>query len=220
MRHTKIIATLGPASDSDQVIDALISAGANVVRLNFSHGTHASHKAVFNRVRLAARRARREVAVLQDLGGPKIRTGRLEGGLAIELRPGDTLCIASGNFAGRLGRVSTTFEGLARAVKPGDRLLLADGLIELGVDATDGAEIHTTVVEGGRLGEHKGISAPGVALPTSAITPKDMGDLRFGLSLGVDLVAISFVQQRHRPSSGAAAPCRGGQRGCPARRQA
>lgn len=194
MRHTKIIATLGPASDSDQVIDALISAGANVVRLNFSHGTHASHKAVFNRVRLAARRARREVAVLQDLGGPKIRTGRLEGGLAIELRPGDTLCIASGNFAGRLGRVSTTFEGLARAVKPGDRLLLADGLIELGVDATDGAEIHTTVVEGGGLGEHKGISAPGVALPTSAITPKDMGDLRFGLSLGVDLVAISFVQ--------------------------
>src|SRR5262249_11006027 len=102
--------------------------------------------------------------------------------------------IATGDFVGGPGRVSTAFDGLARNVKAGDRLLLADGLIELRVDATDGTEIRTTVVEGGQLGEHKGINAPGVPLPTSAITPKDVDDLRFGLALGVDMVAVSFVQ--------------------------
>ena len=110
------------------------------------------------------------------------------------LRPGDTLRIATGDFVGGPGRVSTTFDGLARGVKAGDRLLLADGLIELRVENSDGIEIETTVVEGGTLGEHKGINAPGIQLPASAITPKDVDDLKFGLSLGVDMVAISFVQ--------------------------
>ena len=138
MRHTKIIATVGPASDSEPMLDALIAAGVDIVRLNFSHGTHDSHGATFARVREAASRAQREVAILQDLGGPKIRTGRLEGKRPLELRPGDTLRIATGDFVGGPGRVSTTFDGLARGVRPGDRLLLADGLIELRVENSDG----------------------------------------------------------------------------------
>jgi len=194
MRHTKIIATIGPASDSDAMLDALIAAGTDVFRLNFSHGTHESHGATFARIRAAAARACREVAILQDLGGPKIRTGALEGGQPLQVKPGEKLRIATGDFVGGPGRLSTTFDGLARSVRAGDRLLLADGVIELKVDATDGQVIQTTVVEGGRIGEHKGINAPGVPLPPSAITPKDVDDLRFGLSLGVDMIALSFVQ--------------------------
>src|SRR5207249_8441215 len=125
----------------------------------------------------------REVAILQDLGGPKIRTGALVDHKPVHVDAGDTLRIATGDFAGRPGRLSTAFEGLARSVRPGDRLLLADGSIELRVDATDGREIATTVVEGGDIGEHKGINAPGVPLPASAITQKDVDDLRLGLSL-------------------------------------
>jgi len=194
MRYTKIVATVGPASDSDEVLDALILAGTNVVRLNFSHGTHESHAASVRRIRSAADRAGRDVAILQDLPGPKIRTGRLEGGRAITLTPGEPLIISTGDGVGGPGRVWTTFDGLARGVKRGDRLLLSDGSIELRVDDSNGTDIQTTVVEGGKLGEHKGINAPGVTLPASAVTPKDVEDLKFGLSLGVDMVALSFVQ--------------------------
>ena len=134
MRHTKIIATVGPASDSDAALDALIAAGADIMRLNFSHGTHESQGATFHRIRRAALRARREVAILQDLAGPKIRTGRLESGRPLILKAGDTLRIATGEFVGGPGRVSTTYGELARSVHPGDRLLLADGHIELRVD--------------------------------------------------------------------------------------
>jgi pyruvate kinase len=194
MRQTKIIATVGPASDSDDLLDALIAAGTDIVRLNFSHGTHETHAATFARVRSAAKRANREVAILQDLSGPKIRTGLLEGGRPIRLEAGEELRIVTGEQPGRAGVISTTFDGLARGVHPGDRLLLSDGTIELEVIDSDGSEIRTQIIEGGMLGEHKGINAPGVPLPTSAITLKDMDDLQFGLSLGVDLVALSFVQ--------------------------
>jgi pyruvate kinase len=196
MRRTKIIATVGPASDSDGVLDALIEAGMDVARLNFSHGTHASHGATLTRIRDAARRAGRPVAILQDLSGPKIRTGRLEGGEPLTLEAGDTLRIVTGDEAGRPGVVFTSFDGLAKGVGRGDRLLLADGVIELLVNGSDGVEIQTTVLEGGTLGEQKGINAPGVAIAASAITPKDVEDLRFGLSIGVDLVGVSFVRTK------------------------
>ncbi|HEY6212559.1 MAG TPA: pyruvate kinase, partial [Vicinamibacterales bacterium] len=124
MRHTKIIATIGPASDSDAMLDALIAAGTNIFRLNFSHGTHETHRATYWRIRHAAARAQREVAILQDLGGPKIRTGLLEGGKPIALEAGGPLVIATGDFVGGPGRVSTSFAGLARSVRAGDRLLL------------------------------------------------------------------------------------------------
>ena len=194
MRHTKIIATVGPASDSEAILDALIAAGTDIFRLNFSHGTHETQAVTFARVRAASHRAGRDVAILQDLGGPKIRTGRLEGGKPIALHPGDTVTIATGDLAGGPGRLYTAFEGLARSVRAGDRLLLADGRVELRGEATSGTEITATVVEGGEIGEHKGINAPGVSLPASAVTPKDAEDLAFGLSLGVDMVALSFVQ--------------------------
>ena len=138
MRHTKIIATIGPASDSDAVLDALIAAGTDIARLNFSHGTHESHAATYQRVRQAAARAGREVAILQDLSGPKIRTGALDGGRPLTLAPGDPLTIATGDFVGGRGRISTTFDGLARGVSRGDRLLLSDGTIELRVDDVRG----------------------------------------------------------------------------------
>jgi pyruvate kinase len=194
MRRTKIIATVGPACDSAGAIDTLIAAGVDIFRLNYSHGSRESQAETFQRIRQAAARAGRPAAILQDLGGPKIRTGTLEGGQPILLEAGGSLVIATGTAPGRAGRVSTTFEGLARAVKPGDRLLLADGFIELRVEATDGTEIRTTVIEGGKLGEHKGINAPGVPLAASAITPKDVADLQAGLALGIDIVALSFVQ--------------------------
>ena len=194
MRHTKIIATAGPASDSEEAIDGLIAAGTDIVRLNFSHGTHDSHAATLARVRASAARAQREVAALQDLGGPKIRTGKLEGGRPLQLKTGESLRLAAGDFRGGPGRVAITFPGLVKSVRPGDRLLVGDGQVELRVDATEGDEILTKVVEGGALGEHKGINAPGVALPVSAVTDKDVDDLTFGLSIGVDMVALSFVQ--------------------------
>jgi pyruvate kinase len=193
-RLTKIVATLGPASSEEARIDELIAAGTDVFRLNFSHGTHANHAQLVTRIRTAAARAGRHVAILQDLSGPKIRTGRLKDGKPIPLHPGDTLIIEAGDEIGEPGHVYTTFAELARSVRPGDRLLLDDGRIELRVESTDGVKLTTTVVNGDMLGEHKGINAPGVTLPASALTAKDLDDLRFGLSQGVDLVALSFVQ--------------------------
>jgi pyruvate kinase len=193
-RHTKIIATLGPASTVPAVLEALVAAGVDVFRLNFSHGTHESQGRTFRAVRDAAARAGRHVAILQDLSGPKIRTGRLRGGQPIELHKGDELRLAAGAGEGGPGRVFTSYAELIASVRPGDRLLLDDGKIELRVRDRSGDELVTVVVDGGKLGEHKGINAPGVRLPASAVTKKDEEDLKFGLELGVDLVALSFVQ--------------------------
>jgi pyruvate kinase len=194
VRHTKIIATVGPASDDDATLDVLIAAGVDVFRLNFSHGSHESHARTFARVREAAARSGRHVGILQDLSGPKIRTGRLRGDIPVELKPGDTLTIGRGEFEGTATRISTTYEDLIRAVRPGDHLLLDDGRIELRVLDTTPTELRAAVVNGGTLGSRKGINAPGVPLPASAVTAKDIEDLRFGLELGVDFVALSFVQ--------------------------
>lgn len=190
MRHTKIIATLGPASKDPA---PLVAAGVDVFRLNFSHGTQAEHAERFHQVREAAARAHRHVAILQDLSGPKIRTGPLEGGRAMPLRRGDPLTIAIGDGIGGPGRVFTTYGELALRVSKGDRLLLDDGKVELEVESASPAEIRTRVLDGGELGEHKGINAPRVPL-RSEMTEKDQRDLKFGLALGVDLVALSFVQ--------------------------
>jgi pyruvate kinase len=194
MRHTKIIATVGPACDSSQILETLLVAGVDVFRLNFSHGTHESHATSYRAIRDASRRTGRHVAVMQDLSGPKIRTGPLPGGQPLELREGDELCIEAGDAVGGPGRVSTPYAELIRSAREGDRLLLDDGKIELRVVGTSPAELTTVVVTGGSLGEHKGINAPGVRLPASSVTEKDAADLRFGLELGVDFVALSFVQ--------------------------
>jgi pyruvate kinase len=194
MRQTKIVATVGPASASASTLRELIDAGVDVFRLNFSHGEKETHASVIEAIRSASADVRRPVSVLQDLSGPKIRTGRLAEGKPLMLREGESLCVATGDFEGMPGRVSTTYGELARAVSPGDRLLLDDGRLELTVEGTDGTEIRTRVTSGGPLGERKGINAPGVRLPVSSLTDKDVLDLQFGLDRGVDMVALSFVR--------------------------
>ena len=193
MRHTKIVATIGPATSGEPAIRSLIAAGVDVCRLNFSHGTHEAHGAAVRLIRAAADELGRSVAIMQDLSGPKIRTGLLRDGKPIPLTPGDELRIAVGEFVGDGRRVSTPFADLPKAVQPADRLLLDDGRIQLRVERVEGDEIVTIVVDGGMLGEHKGINAPGVMFPSSALTDKDIEDLKFGVSVGVDLVALSFV---------------------------
>src|SRR5262245_34930857 len=194
MRKTKIIATLGPSSDSESTIAKLMEAGVDVFRFNFSHGTRERHGEVFERVRRVARESGRIVALLQDLSGPKIRTGTLQHGAPIDLAAGDSLQIAIGDRPGEPGRVYTTYADLVKAVPPGGTLLLDDGRIQLRVEAVSPDGLQTSVVYGGPLGEHKGINVPGVELPTTGLTDKDVQDLRFGAQCGFDFIALSFVQ--------------------------
>jgi pyruvate kinase len=194
MRHTKIVATVGPASSSPAHIRDLLLAGVDVFRLNFSHGTHESHAQTYHAIRNAVSETGRHAGIMQDLSGPKIRTGALEGGGPFPLQPGQRLRIAAGDRMGTGQRIYTPYAPLIASANPGDRLLLDDGRIELRVEERRSDEIVTTVISGVSLGQYKGINAPGVALPASALTDKDASDLRFGLQLGVDLVAMSFVQ--------------------------
>jgi pyruvate kinase len=194
MRHTRIIATISPATSTPEMLDALIRAGVDIFRLNFSHGTHESHRATIDAIRAAESRGPRVIAILQDLAGPKIRTGRLAGGQPIALARGDRLTIRTGDDTGGPGEVFTTYAPLATSVVAGQQLLLDDGRIVLRVESTDGVALETTVVHGTLLGENKGITAPGVVLPSGGLTPKDDDDLRFGIAAGVDMVALSFVQ--------------------------
>jgi pyruvate kinase len=193
VRKTKIIATLGPASSSETSIRELIDAGVDVFRFNFSHGTHEGHAETMARVRRAAQQSGRFIGLLQDLSGPKIRTGRLRDHKPLQLSAGDALTIAVGDFLGEPGRVSTTF-ALPAVVRPGDSLLLDDGRLLLQVEDVRGDELQTRVVDGGPLGEHKGINVPGVEFPATGLTSKDIDDLKFGVAQGVDFVALSFVQ--------------------------
>jgi pyruvate kinase len=194
MRQTKIVATIGPACSNQHVIEQLISAGVDICRLNFSHGSHDAHTTTFNKIRAAASRVGKVVAILQDLSGPKIRTGRLIGGGPVELQKGATITIEAGDGEGNAEHIYTTFEDLIGSVRPGDLLLINDGKIELRVQRTERHRVVAIVTNGGSLGEHKGINAPGVALAAEALTPKDVDDLRLGTKLGVDMVALSFVR--------------------------
>ena len=195
MRRAKIVCTLGPASTSQEMLEKLLDAGMDVARLNFSHGTHADHQAVLDRLRAASLKVRKAVGVLGDLQGPKIRTGKLEKG-AVELIQGKEISITTDETVlGTQELVSTTYPHLASDVNVGDRILLDDGLLELKVLATDKKSlIRTEVVHGGTLKNNKGINLPGVALKADALTAKDREDLIFGLKAGVDMVALSFVR--------------------------
>lgn len=195
MRRTKIVATLGPASDSEETLRGLIRGGVDVVRLNFSHGSAEEHQARVERVRRLAAEEERAVAILQDLQGPKIRTGRLVGGGPVQLVEGASLTLTNEPLEGTVERVSTSYLALPDDVKAGDRILLDDGLLELRVVAVAGGEVRTEVMHGGPLGEHKGINLPGVAVSAPALGEKDLRDLALGLQMGVDYVALSFVRQ-------------------------
>jgi pyruvate kinase len=176
------------------MIHKLIRAGMDVARLNFSHGTQAEHAQSFAMLREAAAALEKPLAILADLQGPKIRTGVLAGGGTVTLRTGQKFIITTARVLGDSTRVSTTFYPLPREVKPGDCVLLSDGLIELRVEKVHRQEVTCQVVNGGVLGEHKGINLPGVKLHVPALTPKDRRDLRFALAHGADYIAVSFVR--------------------------
>ena len=193
MRRTKIVATLGPATSSAENIGALVRAGVDVTRLNFSHGDHNMHLNNAQVVRGAAKEQRRNVAILQDIQGPKIRTGEVEGGT--ELVEGSRVVIAPGDFVGDASRLSTSYDGLADDVRPGHRLLIDDGLIGLRVRSVEDGEVVCEVLEGGPVSSHKGLNFPDSSLSIKGLTPKDTEDLRFGIEeLHPDWVAISFVR--------------------------
>ena len=213
MRRTRILATIGPSSSDTDVIRQLLDAGADAFRLNFSHGTHDTHRDVCQRIRAAAEGTGRHVAILQDLGGPKIRTGLMAQPLRLE--PGDVLTIERGHFAGGPGLVSCNFDALFDSVSSGDRLLLDDGRIELEVKAADPDRLITAVLSGGVLESQKGINVPGVQLRTSALTEKDLADLRAGVEMGVDLIAVSFVQTADDIRTARAAAQAAGAQGTP-----
>jgi len=195
MRRTKIVATIGPASCRPDVLEQLIRAGVNVVRLNFSHGDHEGHLQVIEAVRALAARTGEPIAILQDLSGPKIRIGNLEGGGPVELRDGARITITTDDVAGSAARISTTYKPLPRDVKPGERILLDDGNLELRVAGVAATEVECVIVHGGLLRPHKGMNIPEATLSTPALTEKDRRDLAFGLAQGVDYVALSFVRQ-------------------------
>jgi pyruvate kinase len=195
VRRAKIVCTLGPATTSPERLAALLEVGMDVARLNFSHGTRAEHAQRLRLLRRLARECGKTLAILQDLQGPKIRTGPLERGKPVELRASAQVTLTTRPVAGNARLISTTFQPLPREVKPGNRILLADGLIELLVERVRGRDVVCRVVEGGELGEHKGINLPGLPLKISALTAKDRADLEFGIEHGVDYVALSFVRR-------------------------
>jgi pyruvate kinase len=193
-RRAKIVCTLGPATDSPERCRALVEAGMDVARLNFSHGEHSEHGRRFHEVRQAATAAGRNVAVLADLQGPKIRLGRFADG-PVEWATGERVRITVEDCEGSHDRVSTTYKQLADDVRPGDKLLVDDGNVALiAVDVENGTDVVCDVTEGGTVSNNKGLTLPGVAVSVPAMSDKDAADLEFALRLGVDFVALSFVR--------------------------
>jgi pyruvate kinase len=192
-RRTKIIATIGPASQSPATIKRLIEAGANVFRLNMSHGDHATHSEVYRHIREVSLELNQPIAILADLCGPKIRTGKFEDG-QIELTAGDKVTVTTRDVLGSATLIPSQYESLAEDVVVGNRILLSDGELEFEVEAIEASEISCRVVYGGILKNHKGINLPGVNVSAPSLTSKDREDAHFALELGVDFLALSFVR--------------------------
>src|SRR5436189_1474651 len=191
---TKIVATIGPASESPDMLARLIRAGLDVARLNFSHGSPAKHAEVIQRVRYAARETGRRVAIMADLPGPKLRLGKIDPE-PIQLLPGAHFTLTSEDIVGNAQRASTSFEQLPRVVKPGDKIFLNDGLVQLVVERVAGNDVECKVVVGGELRSRKGLNLPSVDLGISAFTERDRACLEFALKAGVDAVSQSFVER-------------------------
>ena len=198
LRRTKIVCTIGPASSSREMVDRLVQAGMDAARLNFSHGTHAEHGERARLIREAQERAGRPLALIADLQGPKVRVGELE--VPRILVEGDTVHIA-GEGAAADGDLPVMPAVLTEVLQPGHEVLIDDGLVRLRVEETDGERVRALVMVGGAVGAHKGVNVPGVTIPVPSVTEKDLSDLEFALSLGIDYVALSFVRS--------AADCRG-----------
>jgi pyruvate kinase len=194
LRRAKIVATLGPSSSSEETFRQLVRAGLDVARLNFSHGSHEQKSELIAMVRKVAKEERKPICILADLQGPKIRTGTLIDHKPVLLEAGKRLTITPEKMDGTAERVSTVFTTLADNLKPGDQILLSDGLIELRVLELQGADVVTEIINGGMLGEKKGINLPGVAIKVPSLTEKDEEDLVFAIQAGCDTIAVSFVQ--------------------------
>ncbi|MFC6089019.1 pyruvate kinase [Saccharothrix lopnurensis] len=192
-RRAKIVCTLGPATATEDKVNELVAAGMDVARMNFSHGSHADHKQVYDLVRAAADVSGRAVGILADLQGPKIRLGRFAHG-PVEWRTGDVVRVTVEDVAGTHDRVSTTYKQLAQDAKVGDRLLVDDGKVGLVVVDVDGPDVVCEVTEGGPVSNNKGLSLPGMDVSVPALSEKDIEDLEFALRLGVDFIALSFVR--------------------------
>lgn len=195
MSKAKILATLGPASRDQTVIENLIRAGADGVRINMSHGTQEEKTEDIKRARAAARTLNRPLAVLVDLSGPKIRTRQLKDGQPVTLKAGNLFVLTTQDVVGDEKLVATNYPDLASVVEPGTRLLLDDGAIALVVESTTKTEVICRVINGGVLGERKGINLPGVSLPIDSLTEKDLVDLKWAVSQNVDYIALSFVRR-------------------------
>lgn len=193
MRRSKIIATIGPASASRLLLKQMFEAGMDVARLNFSHGNHQEQLSVIQNLRSLSEERGQPLAILQDLQGPKLRTGILPGGGKVKVEVGQKLTLTTSEESDD-DAIPVNYAPLAKEVKPGDRILIDDGSLELRVLSSDDVDVQTEVILGGEIGSRKGINLPGVALSASAITPKDRNDLSFGLSHGVDAIALSFVR--------------------------
>jgi pyruvate kinase len=197
LRRAKILITLGPASREPEVIERLLAAGANGVRINMSHGTHEEKADDIRRARETAQRMGRPIAVLVDLSGPKIRTGELKDDKPLQLLAGEQFIITTRPIVGEDHQVSTNYPDLARVVKPGTRLLLDDGALSLIVESTTDTDVVCRVIDGGMLAERKGINLPGVALPIDSLTEKDIVDLNWAVQQEADYIALSFVRTAH-----------------------
>jgi pyruvate kinase len=193
VNKTKIVCTLGPASDSQEVMERMLLAGMNVARLNFSHGEFSGHKKIIDRLRAASRATGRRVAVMADLSGPKMRIGNLEQE-PVELKTGNPFTLTTKEILGDGTRASVTFSGLPKAVKPGDALYLNDGFIQLEVMQVGEHDVHCKVVAGGELRSRKGLNLPGIDLGITAFTARDRECLKFAMAQGVDAVSQSFVE--------------------------
>ncbi len=192
-RRAKIVCTLGPASSSPDRVRALVDAGMDVARLNLSHGSYADHRTAYTNVRRASDESGRGVGILADLQGPKIRLGKYADG-PVDYEVGDEFVITADDVEGTRERVSTTYKALPGDVRPGDRLLIDDGNVSVEVLTVEGPDVRCRVTVPGRLSNNKGINLPGVAVSAPPLTEKDVEDLRFALSLRVDMVALSFVR--------------------------
>jgi len=194
-RRTKVIATIGPSSSSPEMVIKLIEAGVNVLRINMSHASHDEFRARIRMVRDAEKNCASAVGVIADLQGPKLRIGQLEGHKPVVLKAGSPFEITTEALMGNVQRVSTTYEPLPKDVKTGDRILLDDGRIELRVTGTTQTTVSTVVVNGGELGENKGMNLPGVAVSSPSLTEKDREDVAVVVAGGADFVALSFVRR-------------------------
>lgn len=195
MRKTKIICTIGPASENPEILSQIIEAGMNVSRHNFSHGDHEEHAARINLVKELAKKYNKEIAVMLDTKGPEIRTGKFDP-KKVELQEGAKFTVhAGGDVIGNTEECSVTYAGLANDVKPGDTILIDDGLVGLTVESIEGNKIHCKVQNTGFVATHKGVNVPGVSIQLPALTEKDIADLKFGCEMGVNAVAASFIRK-------------------------